>query len=193
MFIVLFLFATSNMILYIYYIGKEFDIERNYIISLACLEVLISLTLTLLFIYKLKQLTIQRNTLCVNDIAFSDTDNPSLRLDRASHKMINIITRYAILSTMTIIFGLFFYSVELYQIFVMKIPTNTSFSIMYGARELEALICIIVLYLSFASTVKQYYKACHFCHKMCFQCFLKSTEKTIIKQSEYHRLPGGPE
>ena len=122
-FIILFCFAIWNMIMYIYYIGKEFDIERNYIISLACLEILISLSLTLLFIYKLKQLTVRRNVL-INDTSTSN-------LDRSSLKMMNVITRYAILSITAMIFGLFFYAVELYQIFFMEIPTNITFSIMY--------------------------------------------------------------
>ena len=183
----LFLFALYNMVFYIFYIGKDFEIERNYIIALMCLEVAISASLTFLFIFKLRQLTINRTSMSLNERTFDDSE--SIQLDDHSLKMIHVLTRYAILSIMAIVVGLFFYSVELYQIFLMEIPTNTSFAVMYGLREFEVVVCMISLYLSFVSTKSRYDRVCKCCHGVCFRCFVKSTKKIInAKRGTYYPM-----
>ena len=189
LFSILFCVALCNMVVYVLYIGKAFSVERNYIISLMCLELAISLSLTFLFVYKLRQLTVSRTSMSLREWAPAmNNANASIQLDAQSIKMLSVLTRYAILSITAICFGLTFYAVELYQILCMRVPTEASFSVMYACRELEVLVCMLSLYLSFVSTRPQYDRVCGCCHSVCFRCWVKSTKQIIAKQGVYYRL-----
>eukprot|EP01084_Bolivina_argentea_P123427 218731_1 len=183
---ILYLYSIACMIMFLYSINISFDAELIWFVSLMISELCICVSLTILFIYKLNQLALQRSSYYVQEQHMNDMmDDQNTDLDLNTHRIIYVITRYSILSIIAISFGMLWYFISLYQLFFMDHANNLSFTISYFCRALEITICGIVLYLSVGFNKRQYDTICSCCHQACSECFIKNIKKTI-KDSVYY-------
>ena len=117
-------------------------------------DALLNVILFILFIYKLRQISIVSQT-------FSDDQN---NISYQTNKTLHVITRHCVLFGIAILSNQLFYTSG-YIISFYPPTNNTLIGIVYQLRGFENMINVTVLYLSMALNNDFYQKICSICHE----------------------------
>ena len=109
----------------------------------------------------------------------SPTFKRFIALDKNQRKLITVITRHSILSSIAIIANLTYYTSLFIDFYSPK--SNISSLMNYGIRGISSTIIVITLCLNFGFNMKIYSFCCGKCHFGCYKICVSFT-KTSIKQ-----------
>ena len=179
----LILILSLSMAVYLYFVSSLSGLEfykrsEILLITMICSDILIDISLLILFISKLQKLLY--DTLI--------TDYIFINLSNAQRRLISLITKQSILGIFIIVFNSLFFVcttiIALHDIHGKindKHRLSIEFSITYCVRALENTIIITMVYLNFDFNTKIYIKLCSYLHKGCYGCCL-----CCIRQKLYH-------
>ena len=112
-----------------------------------------------------------------------------VELDQHQSKFMRVITRHTLLGSFVIFANQLFWMGYIYDVYIIRdITINLYPAICYSLRSTENLINIMVLYLSLKINDNMYFKLCALCHKGCYKCNVKQTQRTITKRLTIKQL-----
>eukprot|EP01084_Bolivina_argentea_P003779 7121_1 len=185
---------------------KVITFNRPATIILEINDFILNSVLLILFVYKLKRFIADsydyNNTmeLLINDSeesihsrnntkSLSSIHRDQVKLEPHQNKFVRVITRNSLLGSLAIIANQLFWIGYMYDVYIVRdITVNLYPSIVYSMRSCENMINVMVLYLSLTINDKMYFKLCNSCHKACYQCNVKQSQRTIIKQMTTKRM-----
>ena len=171
--------------LYFYYwYDTGFYVELLLII-LSLNDLILNITLTVLFITKIKALVVTDHTFNMSnnhqmDKYEDENDEIAVIFNKRQYRLIDMITRYAMLSILIIVVKQEFNLWYLIQLVYLK-KTNNHAAIGSSLRGLENVLDVVVLYIGLCFNGKLYDKLCGKCHRFCLRCCTKRI-KTQIKR-----------
>eukprot|EP01084_Bolivina_argentea_P290283 498582_1 len=151
----------------------ETALKRPAFIVLMTNDAFLNITLFILFIYKLRSVSIASESMSdiSNAITFQTT------------KTLHLITRHSLLFGVAILSNQLFYTSG-YIISFYPTTNNVLIGIVYQLRALENIVNVMVLYLSMTINNEIYRNICSFCHNNVMKCCTKSVQKA----TDYYRL-----
>lgn len=152
----------------------ETKLKRPAFMILMLNDALLNIVLFILFIYKLRQISISTQSLS------DDISNISFQTNKTLH----IITRHCVLFGIAILSNQLFYTSG-YIISFYPPTNNVLIGIVYQLRALENMINIMVLYLCMTLNSDLYQKLCSICHTQLMKCCGTSIQR---RATEYYRL-----
>eukprot|EP01084_Bolivina_argentea_P077287 140157_1 len=204
LFIYVILLSTSSgiMIYYVYVVAKDHKLHNkslgNTDICLMIIDVILNTSMPILFITKLRKFILQMavndyNECITNSIKYDKKhlnklkkeleDDPSMIVSKSrQYKLIKVVVRHTILSTVAIICNeLFFLSNMLFYLYPTIQNAEWWAKIVYTVRDVEGVIILSVLYLNFNFNQDCYHCCCRLCDICCSYIFIKSTNINAVR------------
>ena len=134
-----------------------------------------------LFLYKLQQLILRA------DFAtdYNEIDIRDIKLNDHQIKMVTVMTRHTILSSIAIVFNIAFYITVLHGSNIEILDDADLWFLGYSnmVKALLGLTVAITLSLNFNFNINIYYLLCNKCHLCCYNMFVQNAKKQIQRQT----------
>lgn len=208
-FVVFFVFEIVAMIAYLYGIvtsNYNDRLEADCFVVLMICEALMSNYIIYLFLSKMHNLIAistdfnghdddDRSMLTDRLMDVSNCDNYNERdnynysynqvrvsITKFDSDLLNLVTKYGVISVVAMLSGLLWYLTKFYQLYWdVSFSSQTAKILEYITRELEIVICMYCIFITFVFNKRFYQSSCFCCHRCCFQCCFGITKRTFRK------------
>ena len=101
--------------------------------------------------------------------------------DDTDMKLINVITKYTIISIIALTSGTLWYWTKLYRYVILAHSTQFSKTVAYSLRQLELVICLLCVFLTFTFNNDCYESICQYIglHKWCQKCCIRISNRNV--------------
>ena len=159
-----------------------------------------------LFLYKLLQVILmmdfandhghrkQEQIQNENEVEIVFIRKESIKLNAQQNRMVTVMTRHTILSSIAISFNVIFYISVIYGSHIEDPDEEDIWFLAYSnmIKGIHGLFVTITIYLNFSFNHKLYFRFCNKCHLCCYHMFTKLTKRQIRKKNnnefDYQRL-----
>ena len=143
---------------------------------------ILNISMLTLFICKLQRI--------IDNQSIGQINNGNIILNKPQTKLISVITKTTLLSSIVIVFNqLYFIAVLIGNEISKRDNHNDNVVELYfvvftfGIMAIQCTLNSTILYLNFAFNSKSYNKICSICHNGCYRCFYNMTKKRIRRKS----------
>ena len=146
-------------------------------------DLILNITLTVLFINKIKTLVVTEFEVSMDADTQIERDS-EITFNKRQYKMINLITKYGILSILIIVLKQEFNLWYLFQLVVLD-TSNENVAVGCSLRGVENVINVVILYIGLHFNGNLYERLCGKCHRCCLKCCTRRLKGQIRKMSMY--------
>lgn len=149
-------------------------------------DITLNIIMLILFIHKLQKAIIIANGLSNKVSEVISIESGDISLNQYQDKLIFVITRNTVLSSIAIIWNQLYFATVIYGYHVSNIYNDNQIVMSlyfvifsYGMAVIASTVFSITLYLNFGFNADKYDKICSICDNACYRCCVYWTQKRL--------------